>query len=257
MAPVTLIALLAFLLIVGLLLFLRWGMNWGSARAEHELEMPGDEYLGGGPAARVVMTRAIAIEAEPEIVWPWLAQLGRGAGWYSYDRLDNGGRTSAEHIVSWIPAPAIGDATPTGYLRHIEPGRSLVWWAEGARFAGATTRLVVDIQLTPDGGTSRLVIRMSADAKGLTAPLALLAFRVIDSIMARRQLLGIRGRVERHGARSSDPERPETGAPDQYQFYEAIYASGELAGLRGKEHAQRWRTAAIDDGVVLVAAEDS
>jgi hypothetical protein len=39
---------------------------------------------------------AVTIEAPPSRVWPWLVQMGRDrGGWYSWDRLDNGGRPSA------------------------------------------------------------------------------------------------------------------------------------------------------------------
>jgi hypothetical protein len=244
------IAALVVLLVAGLLVFLRWGACRGSTREERVRRMPGDAYLEGGPPVRVVMTRAVSIHAPPETVWPWLAQLGRGAGWYSLDWLDNGRKASARHIVSWIPEPRPGDATAIGYLRHIEPGRALVWWAEGVGFLGASSRLVVDMGLAPEARGARLVIRMSADAAGSTAHAAMLVFRFIDSIMAIRQLSGIRQRVEIHGARSTDPEAPETGATDQYQHYEVIYASGERAGVPGVEQAARWRQIAIEDGLL-------
>jgi hypothetical protein len=95
---------------------------------------------------------------------------------------------------------------------------------------------------------------MSADAAGRMARLSLLVFKIIDTIMARRQLQNIKKRVERYGARESEPEDPETGAHDQYQLYEVIYASGQQAGVQGKEHADRWRRAAISAGLV---ADDS
>jgi hypothetical protein len=240
---------LAAAVFVALLLFIRWGTRWGSTAEERDRRMPGDAWLEPGPPARVAMTRAVSLDAPPEIVWPWLAQLGRGAGWYSVDQLDNGGKASARHIVSWIPEPRLGDATSIGYLRHLEPGRALVWWVKETRFAGATARLVVDIRLSPEYAESRLVIRMWADAAGPTAPIALAVFRFIDSIMAIRQLIGIRTRVERYGTRTTAPEDPETGERDQYQLYEVIYASGETAGVKGKEHAVRWRQTAIEDGV--------
>ena len=233
-----------------LVLFLARASNWGSTPDERSLEMPGDAYLQDGPKARVAMTRAISIQAEPEIVWPWLTQLGRGAGWYSVDRLDNGRRDSARHIISWVPPPALGDASPIGYLRHIEPGRSLVWWLGELQYWGATTRLVTDIRLTPEQRGARLITRMSADAAGPTAWIALLVFRFIDSVMARQQLLGIRHRVERYEARRDNPVARETGARDQYQLYEVIYASGERAGVPGKEHAADWRRTAIEDGIL-------
>jgi hypothetical protein len=244
------LSVLAASAVIGFLLFLRWGIRWGSSPEERALEMPGDAYLEVGPPARVAMTRAISIHARPETVWPWLAQLGRGAGWYSIDRLDNGGRVSALHLVSWIPEPRLGDASPIGYLRHLKLGRALVWWLGGLRFLGATTRLVVDMRLAPEGENSRLVIRISADASGATRRIALLVFQFIDSIMAIRQLQGIRERAERYGARAADPEHPETGARDQYQLYEVIYADSTRAGTPGKELATRWRQTAIKDGLI-------
>jgi hypothetical protein len=195
------------------------------------------------------MTRAVTIAAPPETVWPWLAQLGRGAGWYSYDLLDNGGLMSADHIVSWVPPIQLGDASPIGYVRRLVDGSELTWWVPGTRFLAATARLTVDIGLYPENNGSRLVIRMSADATGATARPALLVFMFIDSIMARRQLLGIKERVEAHGARTTDTEHPESGARDQYQLYEVIYASGERAGKPGKEVAEKWHRAAVAAGL--------
>jgi hypothetical protein len=201
--------------------------------------MPGDEFLeSGGAGARVVMTRSIPIAKPPEQVWPWIAQLGRGAGWYSIDWLDNGRRTSARHIVSWIPEPRVGDASAIGCLRHIDPGRGLAWGVDGVRFCGARARLVTSYVLEPEGDGTRLVSRMSADATGAMARFALFVFRVIDTIMARAQLRGIRDRVEAAGAGD-----PETGARDQYQLYEVIYADGGSAGVKGKELAAKWRAA--------------
>jgi hypothetical protein len=210
--------------------------------------MPGDAYFGTSTGV-AAMTRAISIRAAPRLVWPWLAQCGRGAGWYSYDSLDNGRRSSARHIVTWVPPPELGDVSAVGYLRRLEEGVGVTWWAPDVRFLGALARLAGDVDLRAEGEGTRLVIRMSADARGLTAGLALLAFRLIDSIMARRQLLGIRARAEAFGARTLDPDVAETGARDQYQSYEVIYASGERAGVSGKEQA-RWRRAAIEAGVL-------
>jgi hypothetical protein len=197
------------------------------------------------------MTRAVSISKPPEVVWPWLAQLGRGAGWYSFEYLDNGGKTSARHIVSWVPEPQLGDASPIGYLRHLDPGREIVWWAGGCNFLGVTARMMIDIAVRPEGEGSRLVIRISGDAAGPSAQLALWVFQVIDTIMARRQLLGIKERVERYGCRIDDSDHPENGAREQYQFYEVIYASGERAGVRGKEGAANWRQHAKEDKVLV------
>ena len=214
------------------------------------MPLTGDEWLEGESRVRVRMTRAIWVNAPPEQVWPWIAQIGRGAGWYSYDRLDNGGRPSARHIVSWIPEPRVGDASPVGHLRHIDSGRELAWWLRGGRFFGAYVRNVMLYRVTGNETRSRLIVRMQADAKGLLARWACWFYRIIDSFMARKQLLGIKQRVERYGLRGENPECPERGARDQFQLTHAIYATGEEVGVPGREDARTWRRAAIEDGVV-------
>ena len=60
----------------------------------------------------------------------------------------------------------------------------------------------------------------------------------------RPPLVAIPVEVERHGARTGNPDEPETGARDQYQAYEVVYASGERAGVPGREDAGRWHRAA-------------
>jgi len=244
------IAVLFAIALIGGSVLLRWGTRWGSTGDERARSMPGDEYLRDGPVARVVMTRAVSIGARPERTWPWISQLGRGAGWYSVDWLDNGRKVSARHIVSWIPQPRPGDATAIGYLRHLEPGQSLAWWLDGGNFLGSRARLVTCYEITAEEGGTRLVSRISADAAGLMARPALLVFRVIDSIMACRQLIGIRDRVEQCEAGRDGAEDPETGDRAQYQLYEILYAGGGGAGVAGTEEAAMWRRAAIRDGII-------
>jgi len=55
----------------------------------------------------------VTITARPEAIWPWLIQIGvTRAGWYSYDRLDNLGRPSAERILPEFQYLAVGDVIP-------------------------------------------------------------------------------------------------------------------------------------------------
>ncbi len=250
----TVLIVIAFALVVGIIvffkLFISWGIRWRATAEECSMQMTGDSCLEGGPATRVFMTRAISINKPPKIVWPWLAQLGRGAGWYSIDRLDNGGKISARHIVSWIPTPQLGDASAIGYLRYIEPERELVWWSNGDQQIGANFRVVMDFNARPEKDGTRLVMRTSTDAAGPTAKLIAWIFQFVDTIMARQLLLGVKERVEQYGARADDPDQPESGLRDQYQLYETIYASGERAGVGGKEKAPYWRQTAIEDKII-------
>ncbi len=218
------LAIVALVTVGALIAFTWWGSRWGATKEERAARMPGDEYFSGGPSAVVSMARAISLDATGETVWPWLAQLGRGAGWYSFDILDNGGKMSARHIVTWIPEPQLGDASPIGYLRHVVPDGELTWWVPGLKFFGAATRLAVDIRLRPEGRQSRLVIRMSADAAGVTARPALLAFRFIVSHGSPCRALWIRSTCgtadlppttpasrPATSGRATPPRRPRTG----------------------------------------------
>ena len=247
--PVIVIAaLFVFAALFYFFVFIPWGTHWGATAEEYGATMPGDEYFEEEPRGSnmIVMTRAIDLDAPPETVWPWLAQMGRGAGFYSYDRIDNGGKPSARHIVSWIPEPALGDSSAIGYLRRIETGELLVWWTPGEKMLGCIFRMLVIAHIEARGEGTRLVIRISGDARGGLSSFIKYVFIAIDSFMGRRQLLGIKKAVEEYGVRDAEPEHPETGKRDQYQHYECIYASGEQVGVKGKEKAQQWRVAAIE-----------
>lgn len=71
-------------------------LNWGATEDERVVPLPGDDLIRGGSGGA---TMATTIDAPPADVWPWLAQMGCDrAGFYSWDRLDNAGRPSAERI---------------------------------------------------------------------------------------------------------------------------------------------------------------
>jgi proline iminopeptidase len=68
---------------------------------------------------------AVTIDAPPEVVWPWLVQMGWDrAGWYSWDRLDNEGRRSAREVHPEWQDLAIGD-----HVRAWSPAGPVdAWW---------------------------------------------------------------------------------------------------------------------------------
>jgi hypothetical protein len=181
-------------------LYRRWHLRWGATADEVAASMPGDEFF---PGAGFEATRAIRIDAPPEAVWPWLAQVGFGrAGFYSYDLLDNLGRRSAERIVPGLQALAVGDWIPmmagrpterTAFrVRAFEEPRWMLWAKPDSSWAW---------RLEPAGdGATRLVTRVRCryslrDFPGvlLTIPLLELA----DFPMMRRMLLGMKHRAER------------------------------------------------------------
>lgn len=88
--------ILSFVIALALTVSRRAMLNWGATPSERTRVLPGDDVV---PGARGGGTMAVTLDAPPEEVWPWLAQMGcERAGFYSWDRLDDGGRPSAEVI---------------------------------------------------------------------------------------------------------------------------------------------------------------
>jgi hypothetical protein len=211
---------------------------WGLDASEAALSLPGDDLV---PDPSAVETRGITIAARPQAVWPWLAQMGYGrAGWYSYDALDND-NPSATELLTTLPELRIGDVVPThpggGFeVKVLEPNRALVLYsdtalvksqAEAAQAAGTdqlpTNGLKVSggllsasfpefaaswaFYLEPkDDGTTRLIERFRARSpgEGVTAALIGEVMGTGILLMTRKQMLGIKERVERESGRSVD-----------------------------------------------------
>jgi hypothetical protein len=102
----------------------------GATHAEVDAPYPGGDLIPDGTRGP---TMAVTIDAPPSAVWPWLAQMGNHrAGWYSWDRLDNGGTPSAERIHPEWQEVRVGDhwaCEPSGKVwfevAAVEPERFL------------------------------------------------------------------------------------------------------------------------------------
>jgi hypothetical protein len=117
-------------------------LRWGATDAELEASYPGKDLIPDGARSA---TMAVTINAPTERVWSWLVQMGteRG-GWYSWDRLDNFGRRSADRIHPEWQQVRVGDrlaARPDGSQ----------WWEVAAldprRFLGL--RMSLDLRGRP------------------------------------------------------------------------------------------------------------
>jgi hypothetical protein len=110
-------------------------------------------------------THAITIDASPERVWPWIAQMGAGrAGWYSWDAIDNGGAPSATSIlpafqtlVSGDVMPAIPGANDAFVVVTVDPPRDLVLTVPDGR-GGIAVAWEHVLDPLP-GGRTRLLVR--------------------------------------------------------------------------------------------------
>ncbi len=192
-----LLALLASVLLVilgsGLTWFVYrpWALHWGATAAEIARAMPGDSII---QAATFDATRAVTVTAGPEDIWPWLVQIGYlRAGLYSYDRLDNDGIPSAEHVIPQYQGLQVGDSIPIGpgffvTVAVLETNRSMLLvfpdWAEATWAWG----------LYPVGpGETRLVTRLRGRPQGI---LTRLFVDLGEIFPMRKSMLGIKRRAE-------------------------------------------------------------
>jgi hypothetical protein len=130
---------------------------------------------------------------------------GTRAGWYSYDRLDNGGQPSASRIVPELQQLAVGMTFPAlpgrtdGFtLLSFEPDRSLVlgWLAPDGAPAVTWAFLLEEA----GAGTTRLIVRARGGPDyrfhGLPPSLGGPMIALVHFVMQRKQLLGIARRAE-------------------------------------------------------------
>jgi hypothetical protein len=175
--------------------FRRWATTWGTTDAERLAPLPGDRIVA---RADYVATRAITIGARPSAVWPWLLQIGSGrAGWYSYDRIDNGGVPSATSIIPELQHLDVDDLVPMiagkdvgVWVKEIEPGHRMLWWDRKGEYSW---EWVLEDR---EGGT-RLISRLRATMHPWTGRML---YEVVatngDILMIRKLLLGLRARAE-------------------------------------------------------------
>jgi hypothetical protein len=198
-------------------------LRWGASDEEVRQPYPGAELI---PDGRRSATMAVTVDAPPSRVWPWLVQMGCDrAGWYSWDRLDNGGMRSAEQIHPEWQTISVGDclaSTPNGRtwfeVAALEPERFLGLRASidlrtGTSFdsRGRRPRFYIDALWGFDlkelpAGRTRLVVSGYASARPRALQLIadLLFWEPAHWIMQTRQFANLKRRAER-------PRSTETG----------------------------------------------
>jgi hypothetical protein len=185
--------------------------HWGVEPSEAASARPGDDLV---PEPLWSWTHGIEIQASPELVWHWIAQIGadRG-GFYSYQWLENlagcGLRNADAIHQDW--ELELGDSlvlhpqAPALRVALLERGRHFVAHAAedaSARRAGkpwASASWLFQIEPRADG-TCRLITRYRvACSSDLATRLALgpTLLEPIGFAMDRRMLLGIKERAER------------------------------------------------------------
>lgn len=171
-------------------------MTWGATVDEVDTTFPGDDLL---PDADGVSTRAITIEAQPDHVYPWLAQMGpypRG-GAYTYDWVENLlglNMHSADVILDEFSHPGVGEQIGLGTnlmtVEIADPGQSFVLRSGDGNWVWAFTLL------DRGDGTTRLISRNRYRLPRLMDRIGMLPLEPGSLIMERRMLFGIKQRAE-------------------------------------------------------------
>jgi len=195
-------------LMVGVLALRRLPRSVEAVADEPTRRLPGDELIAYPVGS---LTNAVTIHAAPREVWPWLAQMGAGrGGWYSYDRLDNGGEHSAiriipqfQHLTRDMIFPALPGAIDGFTVASFEHEQFLVlgWKAPDGSWLVTWTFV---LQILRDGAT-RLIVRVRGGAgyrfHGMPWSVARIIVPTVHFVMERKQLLGIAKRAEAHTVR--------------------------------------------------------
>lgn len=185
--------------------------NWGATAEEITAVLPGDELVEPG-APRT--TRAVTVDAPPEAVWPWLAQIGEDrGGFYSYDwleRLAGAKIHNADSVHTEWQDVNVGDTVwlarrygqnASQVVAAVQPGSHLVLMSaadfdrvqRGERALGSWAFYV-----RPHNGGTRLLARGTGGTTGITS------FDIPHFVMERGMLEGIR---ERATTASPEPVR--------------------------------------------------
>lgn len=176
--------------------------RWGAEDDEVARAMPLDGRI---PDPDYVTNRAITIEASPDEIWLWIAQMGESprGGYYSYEwieRLMGMDVKNARTPIPGCPPPQVGDKLDRRgnmLVKAVEPRSFIVLGPpdDESLWVQATWCLA----LYPiDESHTRLVSRVRAHTRRQT-PAALIWKLVLDPgqfAMERKMLLEIKARAE-------------------------------------------------------------
>jgi hypothetical protein len=158
--------------------------------------LPGVEVL---PGADPVMDRHLHLAGSPDVVWPWVEQLGKGrAGWYLprvVETVVPRGRRAARRVDARWLGLQVGDTVadwgpgdPTFEVLEVDPPHHLVYWSERPRRARRGVprppmRLTWALAVSPDGpGRSHLHLRLRLDLGRPAGPVATYGGGALDAL---------------------------------------------------------------------------
>lgn len=167
-----------------------WPWNWQASPIEQAAEYPCDQFVTGPVAA---CFRATDAAADPAEVFRWICQLRVAP--YSYDLLDNFGRTSPRRLVPDLVDLEVGQTFMTIFrLVDFTPDCQVTLQLHDPASRRIFGDLAVTYLVQPAGSGSRLVAKLvlAADPGALQgARRYLLAWG--DLVMMQKQLRTLAG----------------------------------------------------------------
>ena len=165
--------------------------TWGSTPAERAFAYPCDRLL---PDADASWYRAVDVAAPASVTFRWLCQLRVAP--YSYDWIDNWGRTSPRVLTPGLDALTIGQRVMRIFdLVAFESDRHLT-----LVLRDATTlfgRIVVTyLVASPAPSASRIVVKLLVRYPSTHATFVRTLGPWLDLVMMRRQLLNLKALAE-------------------------------------------------------------
>jgi hypothetical protein len=183
---------------------------------EIAMPMPGDDLI---PVPDRVQMRAINIEAPAHDVWPWLAQMMRGAGIYGWPRLESAACASAEHLISDIPPPRTGDRVGEVFeVIEVVPFRAIAWRSyHSISVLGLTLReMTLSYQISARGHScSRLVVRQRCQLDHCANRLTRRFSNLIHFLLPCSQLWRIKELAEAASRDREESDPQANGQPHQ------------------------------------------
>lgn len=164
-------------------------LNWGTKLGEAEQMLPGDDLI---LRPNLQATRGIDVNAAPEAVWAWLAQMGRDTtGFYNIDPFSNSSIPSANYIRHDLPEVKVGVSLDNGFkvLRLEQPSYIVFGAFDIPNPFGTTTDLIYSyVLIRQQAQRTRLVVRVRGYSTGLLGNLYNLLYEPYEFIQTVTQL---------------------------------------------------------------------
>jgi len=188
------------LLVLLAVLLTPWMDKWRTTAEERNMGLPGDDLL---PNPARISNRAVTIKAVPEMIYPWILQIGADkSGMFSYtwlERLVGCKMAKVEEIKpDWqtlnegdLMKMCAGDFAPPPYIvARVLPNQAVIFGHKTGEKWEDTWQFVL---LPQSDGTTRLITRTSTNMTGGMWEV----IRPITFVMERKMLLTIKSLSER------------------------------------------------------------